>query len=94
MTATADTCPVAVTVIGVEPVRGAGRLIGLAVVELDVCGVVFTLQGVAITRGPAGGTVVQSPLFRHPNRGGGALLPAAVLPPDLAAALANEVLAT
>ena len=48
----ADTCPVAVTVIGVEPVR--------------------------------------APLFRHPNRAG-PLLPAAVLPGDLAGALAEAV---
>ena len=91
--APAETCPVAVTVIGVEPVRGAGRLMGLAVVEIEVSGVVFRIQGVGITRGANGRAVVQSPLFRHPNRGGGVLLPAAVLPPDLATALADEVLA-
>ena len=93
MSETVETCPVAVTVLGVEPVRGAGRLMGLAVVELDIHGVLIRIQGIGITRGANGRAIVSSPLFRHPNRGGGALLPAAVLPPDLAAALAGEVLA-
>ena len=34
---------VTITVIGVEQVRGRGSLIGLAIVELDIAGVVLTL---------------------------------------------------
>lgn len=45
-----DTVAVTFTVQTVEPVRNRGSLIGLATVELDVAGAVFTLQGVQITR--------------------------------------------
>ncbi len=82
--------PVAITVVGVEQVRGRGPLIGLAIVELDVAGVVLTLQGVQVLRLPDGSLVCQSPQFRRPN---GSWTSATVLPLELAKALGTEVLA-
>lgn len=86
----AERMPVTITVIGVEQVRGRGPLIGLAIVELDVAGVVLTLQGVQVLRLPGGSVVCRSPQFRRSN---GAWASAAVLPPELAEALGTEVLA-
>lgn len=81
---------VIVTVLGVEQVRGKGALIGLAMVELDIAGVVITLQGVQVVQLPNGSLSCRPPQFRRAN---GAWTPAAVLPPDLAEALGAEVLA-
>lgn len=81
--------PVTLTVKGVEQVRGWGRLIGLAIVELDVAGVVFTLQGVQVLQQPDGSLICRSPQYRRPN---GVWASAAVLPPELADALGAEVL--
>ena len=77
------------TVIGVEQVRDRGPLIGLGIVELDVAGVVFTLQGVQVLRQPDGSLICRSPQFRRPN---GTWTSAVVLPPELADALGIEVL--
>lgn len=77
------------TVLGVERVRDRGPLVGLAVVELDVAGVVVTLQGVQVVRTPAG-LECRSPVFRHPSRG--TWLPGVMLPTELAKAMAAEVL--
>ena len=91
MTAPADTCPVAVTVLGVERVTGRGSLVALAIVELDLFGVVVTLQGVQVHRRPVGGSVeVRSPVWRHPRTG--AWLPGVLLPPELADALTGQVI--
>ena len=81
---------VTMTVVGVEQTRGRGSLVGLAIVELDVCGVVLTLQGVQVLRLPDGSLTCRSPQFRRSN---GAWTSAVVLPPDLTAALGAEVLA-
>lgn len=81
---------VTMTVTGVEQVRGKSALIGLAIVELDIAGVVIVLQGVQVLRLPDGSLVCRSPQFR---RADGAWTSAAVLPPDLAEALGAEVLA-
>ena len=81
---------VVMTVIGVEQVRGRGSLIGLAIVELDVAGVVIRLQGVQVLQSPDGSLTCRSPQFRRAN---GVWTPAAILPPDLAEALGAEVLA-
>ena len=86
----AERMTVTMTVIGVEQVRGRGPLIGLAMVELDIAGVVITLQGVQVLRSPDGSLTCRSPQFRRSN---GAWTSAAVLPPDLAEALGAEVLA-
>ncbi|MFC7552648.1 hypothetical protein ACFQU7_10855 [Pseudoroseomonas wenyumeiae] len=84
-----ETQTVRYEVLGIEPVRGAGKLVALAVVEVEVEGVTFTLQGVQV-RQEAAGPVCQAPVFRHPKDG--RWLPAVVLPPALADAIAVEVL--
>lgn len=85
------TIPVRFEVLGVEPVRGAGRLVGLAVVLLDVGGVEVTLQGVQVLRDVLGGLTVQAPRFRHPRDG--RHHPAVLLPIELRDAIGAEVLA-
>lgn len=84
-----ETIPVAFTVLGIDRTPAAGRLVALANVELDVCGIVLTLQGVRIVRAPGGGLACEAPTWRHPTRGDH--LPALVLPPALRDALAAEV---
>ncbi len=81
---------VTMTVLGVEQVRDRGSLIGLAIVELDIAGVILTLQGVQVLRMPDGSLACRSPQFRRPN---GVWTSGVVLPPDLAEALGAEVLA-
>jgi hypothetical protein len=86
-----DTVPVEYRVISVEAVRGAGRLVGVARVEIDVAGVVIVLQGVQVRRRPDGRLECAPPVWRNPRTGQS--LPAVILPPELAEALAIEVLA-
>lgn len=85
----AETVPVTFTVIGVERVQGTGRLIGLAIVELDFAGVILTLQGVQVVRELNGSLSCKPPVFRHPKTG--RWLAAVVLPPTLAEAIGHEV---
>lgn len=85
---TPETVPVNLEVIGVEAVRDRGALVGLAIVELDVAGVVMTLQGVQVVQ-TAAGIAVRSAVFRHPKSG--KWLPGVLLPPELASAIAAEV---
>ena len=85
-----ETVPVSYEVLQVEPVHGSGRLVGLAVVRVELAGVELTLQGVQVRHGPAG-LVVDAPQFRHPRDG--RWLPAVVLPPELRDAIGREVLA-
>lgn len=99
MSASAATTRVAVTVLGIAPVRGArpnrtrvgrGRLLALASVELVIDGVAITLQGVQIMlRGATHDLAVAAPVFRGPTL---ATLPAVILPDDLASAVADAVL--
>lgn len=86
----AETVRVRFTVLGVEPVRGCGRLVGLAVVELDFGGAGLTIQGVQVVRDPAGRLTCKAPVWRHPVSG--RWLPAVALPPELGEAIAGEVL--
>jgi hypothetical protein len=88
-TTTVEGAPVTARVIGVERVRGHGRLIGLAVVALDVCGVALTLQGVQLLRRADGAVDVRTPCFRRPT---GAWLPAILLPPEVAQAITEELM--
>ena len=81
--------PVRYEVLGIETVRGAGRLVALAVVVLEVEGVSLTLQGVQVVRDGESLTC-RAPTFRHPRTG--CAWPAVVLPPVVAAAVAAEVL--
>lgn len=85
-----DTVPVEYRVIGTEPVHGRGRLERLAIVEVEVAGIVLTLQGVQVMRGPDGRRTCRAPTFRHPD---GRWLPAILLPVELSDAIAAEVLA-
>jgi hypothetical protein len=86
-----ETVPVGLTVIGVEPVRGSGKLIALGIIKLDIGGVIFRLQGVQILRQRDGSLTCAAPCFRHPRDG--RWLPAVLLPPELSDAIAAEVLA-
>ena len=54
---------VTMTVLGVEQVRNRGPLIGLAIVELDIAGVIITLQGVQLLRLPDGSLACRSRSF-------------------------------
>lgn len=84
-----ETVPVTYTVIGVERVHGTGKLVGLAIVEIDVAGVIVTLQGVQVVREPDGALSCKPPSFRHPKSG--RWLAAVVLPSTLAEAIGHEV---
>jgi hypothetical protein len=67
---TAETVPVTFTLDGIERVQGAGRLVALAIVTLDVAGgVEITLQGVQVRRRADGGLECSPPTFRHPRTG-------------------------
>lgn len=85
-----ETVPVTYTVTAFERVRGAGRLVGLAVVEVDVQGVIFTLQGVQVTQEADGSLACRSPVWRHPKNGQS--VPCMQLPPALAGAIAGTVI--
>lgn len=64
-----ETVPVEYRVIGTESVHGRGRLERLAVVEVEIAGIVLTLQGVQVMRDPAGRLTCRAPTFRHPRDG-------------------------
>lgn len=85
-----DTTPVRFTVIGLELVTDAGRLVALAIIEIEIAGVSLTLQGVQVRRNAAGGLSVVAPQFRHPRTG--RWVPGVLLPEELASAMAGEVM--
>ena len=86
-----ESSPVAVTVLGVDRVRGRGRLLALAMVELEIDGVPIRLQGVQVLRGRRPGTVdVSMPCYRHTT---GEMIPCVALPDVVEAAIAQEVVA-
>lgn len=87
-----ETATVTFQVIGVEPVHGRGRLIGLAIVEAEVGGVAMTLQGCQVIKRDHGSLEARAPVFRHPRDG--RWLPALILPDELRDALGREVLAS
>lgn len=86
-----ETLAVTFGVTGIEMMRGAGKLIALANVEVDVAGVVMALQGVQVIREPSGGLTCRAPQFRS---GDGVWRSAVVLPDVLRDALGREVLAS
>jgi hypothetical protein len=45
-----DTVPVTYRLLNVERIHGAGKLIGLATIELDIYGIALVLQGAQIRR--------------------------------------------
>jgi len=85
-----DTIPVEFTVRQIEAVHGRGALVALATVDISVCGVDITLQGVQIVQAPSGAQDCRAPVFKDPSRG--IWLPGVLLPPELAKAMGVEVL--
>ena len=84
--------PVSFTVIGVERVHGRGKLVGIAIVEIDVGGIVLTLQGVQVLKVPGARTLTCSaPMFRNPRDG--QWIPSVLFPPELTGPLEDELLA-
>ena len=84
-----ETATVTFRLLSIERGRDRGRLLGLASAEILLAGVVVTVQGIRIIYEPDGSLLVQPPRFRHPD---GHWLPAVTLPPELANAIAAEVL--
>lgn len=82
-----ETQTVRFELLGIQRVRDCGRLIALAVVEIDVAGVVIVLQGVQAIREGAG-IVIKPP---HHRAADGKLRPSIGLPRSLSDALAAEV---
>lgn len=84
----AETVPVNVTVLKVEPVAGSRRLLGLAEVEIDIDGVVIGVHGLrVVSLGPLE-LGVEAPTWRS----GATPRPAISLPAELKAAIADVVL--
>jgi hypothetical protein len=84
----AATTMVTFTVLEVLPVRGAGRLIALASVELELDGVILVMQGVRVVR-MGNGVLTEPPKFRDPRTGG--WIPALIVPAELGEAIAREL---
>lgn len=85
---TDSTATVSFVVTGLERICGAGRLVALANVEIDLEGVVVLVQGVQVIR-HRGHVTTQAPRFRNPKTG--AWLPAVILPDELGVAIAEEL---
>jgi stage V sporulation protein G len=83
-----STATVTFVVTGLERVSGAGRLVALAAVEIDLEGVVVVVQGVQVIR-QRGRISTQAPRFRNPRTGVWA--PAVILPEELGLAIAKEL---
>jgi stage V sporulation protein G len=76
------------TVLDVEPIRGAGRLIALARVELELDGVILIMQGIRVVR-MREGILTEPPKFRDPRTGD--WIPALIVPAELGEAIAREL---
>jgi hypothetical protein len=85
---TASTATVTFVVTALERISGAGRLVALATVEIDLEGVVVLVQGVQVIR-HRGRIATQAPRFRNPKTG--AWIPAVILPDELGVAIAEEL---
>jgi hypothetical protein len=84
----APTTIVTFTVTDVEHVQGAGRLVALAKVELELDGVVLVMQGVRVLR-QRDRITTQAPRFRDPRTGN--WIPALIVPDELGRAIAREL---
>jgi hypothetical protein len=84
----AETAPVRVTVLQLELAHGAGRLLALATVEIDIDGIVIGLDGVRVVQLGAHRLGVEPPAWRA----GAQSRPAAILPPELTSAIGSAVL--
>ena len=83
-----STATVTFVVTGLEYISGAGRLVALATVEIDLEGVVIVVQGVQLIR-HRGRISTQAPRFRNPRNG--VWMPAVILPKELGLAIAEEL---
>ena len=83
------TAPVTVTLVGIETVIGTGRCVALAIVDIEVSGIAWQVQGVRVVKRDSG-LIVEAPQFRHPRMG--RYLPAVVLPVALSSAIGAAVL--
>lgn len=83
-----STATVTFVVTGLERLSGAGRLVALATVEIDLEGVVIVVQGVQVIR-HRGRITTQAPRFRNPRTG--VWMPAVILPHELGSAIAGEL---
>jgi hypothetical protein len=84
-----ETISVRFEVQAVLPVRGKGRLVAMARVEVEIAGVSLTLQGFTVRTRPDGGVECHAPAYRDLD---GAWPPAVVLPPELSVAIAREIM--
>lgn len=84
-----DTETCRVVVLGVVPIRGAGRLVAMAGVSVEIAAVELLLQGVQVVRG-RDGLECRMPQFRDTD---GQWAPAIVMPAELRDAIADAVLA-
>lgn len=66
----------------------AGRLIGMATVKVDICGVEMTIAGFQVRRTEPGHVDIVSPTYRHPS---GEWRGVVELPPAVWDAIAGEV---
>jgi hypothetical protein len=89
LTTGGNTATVSFTMISLERARSRGHLFGLADAKILIEGISPTVQGIRVIYEPDGSLLVQPPRFRHPD---GHWLEAVVLPPELAVAIAAEVL--
>lgn len=85
---TDSTATVTFVVTGLERISGAGRLVALAALEIDIEGVVVVVQGMQVIR-QRGRINTQAPRFRDPRTG--AWVPAVILPDELGPAIAAEL---
>ena len=83
-----DTETCSLLVVGIVPMRGAGRLVAMAGVAIEIAGVQMLLQGVQVVRG-RDGLECRPPQFRDAD---GQWAPSIVLPPELRDAMARAVL--
>jgi hypothetical protein len=84
----AGTATVTFTVTDVERIEGAGRLVALVAIEIELDGIAMTVQGVRVIRHNDRMTT-EAPRYRDPRTG--QWLPALILPEELGAAIAREV---
>ena len=82
-----NTAPVTILVTGLE--AGAGAVVALAIVDIEVAGIAWQVQGVRVVKRD-GLLIVQPPQWRHPRTG--VHIPAVGLPPELASAISDAVL--
>jgi hypothetical protein len=78
-----------ISVLNIKPVAGTTKLLALATVELDLCGVAIVLYGVQL-RGDAGKAEVALPQYRDAD---GSWSTAITLPPQLRLSMGDAVIA-